>query len=512
MRFSTAFRELYIQYSRRDNPMGKAVRIMREDPSLADDFLDEMGTALKNIGNNRLELYVTLEAILYVLTTLGRWNRVGDFLSVWKRYPPERGSLWWWAMKYYEAHLYLHTLNEAGLERLLSDPTLKCSIVREILYLNGKWGGRYICIPHDLNPGFTVYQEIVGVPCMGVWGTVKRFLDKAELGIGDLMKWFSVEGLILRIGGGKFLSEIAPKIEDKIPDKYSHLFALYGNPHSHTKSEFVANVERLKMEVEVLGLKDEYYRYVMLLNFLRKTIPKWKSSERVIRFISKFRKDVYTIYYGIMWRIGRISLEEFYSLAKEWGTLGVFDHLFHLEKLASGKAYLNFTGTLHIYWKDRPVSTRETFLKTRSALVGLAYLLVFRKNRPDLLSLERFLERNSQSLYSLIHRKYAHNTQKLRSRIKKAIREDVSRVQKVFREGKVGDGMQISISIAPEDVPISNSNNFLSAARYGMVLVQEEGSWAEEFKEYALKIRMEFLKDFALNFGIDDCSTPNRSS
>jgi len=57
-------------------------------------------------------------------------------------------------------------------------------------------------------------------------------------------------------------------------------------------------------------------------------------------------------------------------------------------------------------------------------------------------------------------------------------------------------------SYSEEDgFPISNSNNFFSAARYGMVLVQEEEEWTEEFKDYARRIRNAFLKDFVVNLG-----------
>ncbi len=503
MKFSTAFRKLYSLYSRRDNPMGKAVRIIREDPSLADGFVEEMKGILNNLKNDRLQLYVTLEGVLYVLTTLGRWNRVPDFLPIWMEYAPERGSLWWWAMKYYEAHLYLHTLNAPGLERLLEDPLLKDSVVREILYFNGRWEGKYICVPHDLEPAFTVYQEVTGIPCINVWGAINRFTDRDRVGTFDLARWLSFEGLLGRIGGGVILEEMRQKLIRKVGDAHAHLLAVYDNPRIKSYVDSISALEKMKLEVEALGITDEYYRHEFTIHFMRGTDVRGRVPHDVIRFVSRFRRDIYTVYMGILWRIGEISLYDLYLHSKETGTLGVFDHLLHLEKIPTNRVYLNFTGRLRISSGYIIVPTRETFLKTRSALVGFAYLLVFRRERPDLISAERFLERYSRSLYPLIYRRYGSDPRKLRLKIKKAIREDISRIQKVFREEKVADSMPLDLTSYSEvdGFPISNSNNFFSAARYGMVLVQEEEEWTEEFKDYAGRIRNAFLKDFVKNLG-----------
>lgn len=273
-----------------------------------------------------------------------------------------------------------------------------------------------------------------------------------------------------------------------------------------------------------------YLHYIFLQSaFLRRRFPNFRTNfySNLTEFFKKAN----------LWIIGEdINPCEIYRMAKDYGLLGLYDLAFILEKLVNNKAFINFSGKLRICqgfirWdrvlnlverRDlilrlashttfpvietripkeelenysvglREVPLRETYLDTETALVGLAYILVF-----------GLLRNNGYSFAVGEVRKFLEYLHKLKGtkNIKDAVRQDISRIRRVIESRRINDEIKIDIEMCDGRNAL-NAHNFETAARYGFVLCEpekDEPSWRKAYKDIfineAKRLREKILKE-----------------
>ncbi len=244
--------------------------------------------------------------------------------------------------------------------------------------------------------------------------------------------------------------------------------------------------------------------------------------EEHLTFMRTFFFRPYTKYLMLKAEVGEMSLNEVWEMAYKRGTLGYYDNVWVLLRAVSKKsrrAFINFSEKLSVaYGEDEPLPLRDTYLRSKSALAGLSYLLVF---HPDSFipnhgggfrfkrgALRRFLSEYSESLYPNLFRKYRSSLAKLKERLNRRIEEDINRVGQVISTGRLRKDVPINLRAYEVEGPygkrmyISGGHNFEAAARYRTVFtefVDEPEEWMRPFKRKAWEIYRDFVNDYADN-------------
>ncbi len=240
--------------------------------------------------------------------------------------------------------------------------------------------------------------------------------------------------------------------------------------------------------------------------------------EEHLRYMKNFQIEWYALYEILRGFEGSITLAEAWEKAYELSSLGSYDKAFIFYNIYSPtpQPFVSFSGHLFIHlpsrdFKRADLPPKNTYLRSRSALIGLAYLMA---TTPESFSvenesfrfkkgiLEKFLRRYSEELYPYIHKKYGRSPRKLKEHLERRINEDVLRVGRVISTSRLSDEISIDLRTYKVKGPygktfyISLGNNFEIAARYGLVLKDVSERWAEEIKRHGWEIYRDFVNDY----------------
>ncbi len=443
--------------------------------------------------NDQVTVRESLMALLHVLMATGRWKEMEEYLR--------EAESWFvgddtcrYIFRYYEGLYSLFTLDEERFRRALKELG-RCAPF-EMLYLFSKYRGRYLPMPHHLHVEPIIYQRIVGVPCVSLPPKVDA---EKQRSLRSILKILHASVMLLNAGAYESFSVVRSNLKDVFTSNYIRLLSPY-LPIKVSRDEILIVINLFMEKAKATGNMLDYYSYLLLHAFI--SGEDVKIPREHYEFVKMLTPYAYML--AVKWRSGEVSFAELYERLFRSGKLGLFDHIFHLEKFVLNKAYVNFSDRLNVYVGADRVSLRNTYLKTKSSLVGLSYLLALQSGERKWGRLRNFLLEHADELYPDIYRKLRNDPERLRQRIKKAVEQDISRISKVFTTGRINDYIPMDLRFYEVEGPkgkitISNSHNFFISSRYGLTLVLENSRWADVFKAKAHRLRRDFLNYFTDN-------------
>ncbi|NPA79500.1 MAG: hypothetical protein GXO29_00410 [Thermotogae bacterium] len=393
---------------------------------------------------------------------------------------------------------------------------------------DGKFKGKYFPLTHSLPLKLysVIYQMSVGLNLfVGDFRKVYSQIKRRILEEGNVE-----EILILLHFNDRLNALLSHRLRREI-DPLTIVNELEGGGHE-ALMEFIANLyvpdygteaylQSLAATMNALKhTKSRLLYYETRLLYAIVTGEERNLPREFARFVEENEMHSYVVMLETLrYRRGDTTLAHLYEFALERGVLGTYDDSIHLLRKAPDRgqtAIITFTENLNVALsKHVPVRFKklnETYLKSRSALVGLAYLFVFepeallrRPFRRPMGRVKAFLKRYADELYPRAYRKYATRPREWSRRLEKLVKEDISRIHRVLSSEMIAPGLPIDLNFyrvrGPYGRPIyiSNSNNFEASARYGLTLTDESGRWAEPFRREAWRLYRDMVNHYTDN-------------